>query len=184
MEHPGFNEIYLKYYRSSFLFVKSYVRNEPDAEDIASEGLIQLWQTLQKEEVHNIQALLVTILKNKSLNYLRHREVRNSAVDSLSTIMQHDLSYRINSLDACDPQEMFSSEIQEIVERTLSSLPEQTRKVFEMSRLEGKSVKDIAEILSITPKTVEYHITKSLKQLRVALKEYFPVIFFLFPMNW
>lgn len=178
MEFQSFSEIYKQYYKRSFLFVKSYVRDDMAAEDIVSDTIINLWQTIKKEQVEFPVALLVTMLKNNSLNYLKHQDVKQSALDSISSKMIRDLSYRIATLEACDPQEMFSTEIAEIIEKTLVSLPEQTRRVFEMSRYENKPVKEIAEELNISPKAVEYHITKSLKALRVALKEYLPLLYF------
>ena len=98
----------------------------------------------------------------------------------MSSKMVRDLDYRITTLEACDPQEIFSSEITRIIQDTLQSLPDQTRRVFEMSRYESLSVKEIAEELSISPKSIEYHITKSLKALRIALKDYLPIFYFLF----
>lgn len=83
-------------------------------------------------------------------------------------------------MQACDPEEIYSSEITGIVEKTLQSLPEQTRRIFEMSRYESIPVKEIAQELSLSTKSVEYHITKALKLLRVALKEYLPLFYFLF----
>lgn len=180
MSAISFSDIYTSYYKRAFLFVKSYVRDDMVAEDIVSEALINLWETAKKETVEHPLSLLLIMLKNGALNYLKHQDVRQSAMDSISSKMIRDLNYRITTLQACDPEEIFSSEIVQIIQDTLESLPEQTRRVFEMSRYEYRSVKEIAEELSITPKGVEYHITKSLKELRIALKEYLPVFYYLF----
>lgn len=180
MNTISFSEIYTNYYRRSFLFVKSYVRDDMAAEDIVSEALIHLWETSKKETVEYPLALLVQMLKNGALNYLKHLDVRQTVTESISSKMYRDLHYRISTLQAFDLEEIFSSEIARIVEKTLASLPEQTRRVFEMSRYECLSVKEIAEELSISVKGVEYHITKSLKVLRVALKDYLPVFYLLF----
>ena len=59
-------------------------------------------------------------------------------------------------------------------------MPPQTREEFMMSRFQNKSNKEIAESMNISVKSVEYHITKTLKVLRVALKDYLPIFFFLF----
>ena len=75
MDNISFSELYTQYYKRSFLFAKSYVRDEMAAEDIASESLIQLWETLKRETVNIPLALLTTILKNKALNYLKHQSV-------------------------------------------------------------------------------------------------------------
>lgn len=176
----SFSDIYTSYYKRAFLFVKSYVRDDMVAEDIVSEALINLWETAKKETVEHPLSLLLTMLKNGALNYLKHQDVRQLAMESISSKMIRDLNYRITTLQACDPEEIFSSEITRIIQDTLESLPEQTRRVFEMSRYEYRSVKDISEELSINPKSVEYHITKSLKALRIALKEYLPAFYLLF----
>lgn len=180
MNNLSFSEIYTSYYKRSFLFVKSYVREDMVAEDIVSEALIRLWETTKKEQVEHPLSLLLVMLKNGSLNYLKHQDVRQAAMKSISSKMVRDLDYRITTLQACDPEEVFSSEISRIIQIALESLPEQTRRIFEMSRYEYRPVNDIAKELSISSKSIEYHITKSIKALRIALREYLPAFYFLF----
>lgn len=180
MSSLSFSDIYTNYYKRSFLFVKSYVRDNMVAEDIVSETLINLWETSKKEPIEHPLSLLLAMLKNGALNYLKHQNVRESAMESISSKMVRDLDYRITTLEACDPEEIFSLEISRIIQDTLDSLPNQTRRIFEMSRYEYRSAKEIAEELSISTKSVEYHITKSLKALRIALKEYLPLFYFFF----
>lgn len=175
-----FNRIYCDYYKRSFAFVKSYILDDAAAEDIVSESLISLWQEMKKTEIEHPLSFLLTLLRNRSLNFLRDSERRQEILSSLSDTMLRDLDYRIQSLDACDPKEIFSSEVTLIIERTLNALPAQTRRVFEMSRYEGLPVKAIATELDISTKAVEYHITKALKLLRPALKDYLPIYFLLF----
>ena len=66
-----------------------------------------------------------------------------------------------------------------VVDKALETLPEQTRDIFIRSRYNNQSHKDIAEALGVSTKTVEFHITKALKVLRVALKDYFPLLAFI-----
>ena len=89
----------------------------------------------------------------------------------------YELDFRISSLDACNPTDIFSEEINRIVNRTLDTLPLQTRNVFRMSRYENKSIKEIADTLNISVKGVDYHIGKALKALRVNLKDYLYLFF-------
>jgi len=175
----SFSNIYTKYYKVSFLFVKSYVHDDMAAEDIVSESLISLWQASKKDTIENPKALLLVILKNNALNFLKNQTIRQTAEKELSSKMAHDLEYRISTLEACEPESILSSEIADIVEETLLSLPEQTRRIFEMSRYESMSTKEIADALQISIKGVEYHITKALKALRISLKDYLP-FFYLF----
>jgi RNA polymerase sigma-70 factor (ECF subfamily) len=142
------------------------------AEDIVSDSLISLWQTLRVETVDSPKALLLSILRNNSLNYLKHLNVRDNYAEMYASLSERELGIRIKTLEACDPKEIFSAEIGEIVDKTLKTMPQQTRLIFELSRYRNLSVREIAQKISLSEKSVEYHITKSLKALRLALKDY------------
>ena len=176
----SFNEIYTSYYKKSFFFAKSYVHDDLAAEDIASESLIKLWEKLKTEKIDYIEPLLLTILKNKALEYLKHEEVKRTAFESMADWHQQELSIRISTLESCDPNEIFSDEVESIIRETLKLLPEQTRQIFLLSRFENKSNKEIAEQMGISIKGVEYHISKALKALRITLKDYLPLFYFFF----
>jgi RNA polymerase sigma-70 factor (ECF subfamily) len=145
------------------------------AEDIVSETMIRLWNTLEKETVAHPQALLLSMLKHAALNYLKHQNVRREAMENISALMTDDLKYRIDTLEACNPEEIYSTEITQIVAHTLSSLPRRTRRIFELKRYDALTVKEIADSLSLKPKTIEYHLAKAIKKLRAALKDYLPL---------
>ena len=182
MQGNSFNDIYTSYYKKSFFFAKSYVHNDLVAEDIASEALIRLWERIKMENIEEkyVLPLLLTILKNKALDYLKHEEVRRAAFESMADWQQRELFIRVSALEACNPDEIFSEEVEAIVHQTLSALSEQTRQVFILSRFENKSNKEIAEEMEISVKGVEYHISKALKALRVTLKDYLPLFYFFF----
>lgn len=179
-EIEQFNTIYSTYYDKTFRFARMYVRNDQVAEDIATESLIKLWETMRKETVEKPLALLLTILKNKSLDHLRQQASMQEAFEGMAEWQQRELSIRISTLDACNPDDIFSEEIRSILARTLNELPPQTKKVFMMSRFEQKSGKEIAEALGISVKGADYHIAKALKALRISLKDYLPLFYFLF----
>ena len=176
----SFNEIYTSYYKKSFFFAKSYVHDDLAAEDIASESLIKLWEKLKTEKIDYIEPLLLTILKNKALDYLKHEEVKRTAFESMVDWHQQELSIRISTLESCDPNEIFSDEVESIIRETLKLIPEQTQRIFLLSRFENKSNKEIAELMGISVKGVEYHISKALKALRITLKDYLPLFYFFF----
>ena len=175
-----FQELYDHWYRRSFTFAKAYVQDEMVAEDLVSESLVKLWKMMLEKEIEYPQALLLTLLKNKALDYLRRETMRQTIEEELAEAYQRELSIRISTLEACNPEDLFSNEIKEIIQHTLDSLPEQTRRIFEMSRFDGLPVKEIAIQQGVTPKAVEYHITRSLKALRSNLKDYLPLLLFLF----
>ena len=169
MAKDNFNIIYERNYQRSFMFAKSYVHDDMIAEDIVSDSLVKYWRLISTQKGEATEALLLSILRNKALDYLRHKAVHDAAIENLEEIKKRELSIRISTLEACDPEEIFREEIRTILQRTLQSLPEQTRRIFEMSRFENKTVKEIAIETNLSVKGVEYHITKTLKILRIKL---------------
>lgn len=175
MKDKDFAKVYERNYKRSFLFAKSYVHDDLVAEDIAAESLFKYWQICKESEENISEAMLVTILKNKSIDHLRTEMHKQVAFENMTEIAMRNLEIQVSALEACDPNELFSAEIQQIVQDTMKTWPELTREIFLLSRYKNLSVKEIAEKKSLTPKAVEYHITKSLKALRIALKDYLPL---------
>lgn len=174
-----FNDIYSCYYHKSFVYVKSYVHDEMAAEDIVTDSLIQVWEETKKRVVDPVAPFLFTVLKNRSIDYLRREKLKQKTHDNVREILAREMDIRLLSLEVSDPKIIFSDEINEILEKTLVSLPEKTRKIFIMSRLSGKTYKEIAEELNISIKGVEYHITNALKTLRLSLKDYLALFLWL-----
>lgn len=177
--HNGLHtmELFSKFFQENqekFLsFAHSYTRDRAAAEDILMESMISLWENREKwEEGSNLQGLLLTIVKNKALNYLEHQQVRLRAEEAINAHTQRELDLRISTLEACEPDAIFDTEIQRIVYKALGQLPEQSRNIFILSRYHNTPNKKIAEQLGISIKSVEFHITKTLKLLRIELKDY------------
>lgn len=156
----------------------------PAAEDIYMEAIIHYWEKRKELPADtNIPGYILTSVKNKALNHLRHQTIRIDAEDQLYDHRQRELNFRISSLESCDPSELFTIEVKEIIRKTLNELPEQTRTIFFKSRYESKTNKEIAAELEISIKTVEFHISKALKLFRSRLKDYLPLLLILTQMN-
>ena len=87
-----------------------------------------------------------------------------------------ELDLRISTLKACEPDQIFNTEIQHIVNKTLQEMPEQSRKIFMLSRYQNLANKQIADSLDISLKTVEALITKVMRILGLRLKDYLVTI--------
>ena len=173
-ELKTFNQLYTDYHERFVNFAFSYVCELAVAEDIASDSMMYYWerrQTLPDET--NIPAYILTTIKHKCINYLEHLRVREEYSEKMLNNAAWELNLRISTLEACNPEELFSKEMQETIDRALATLPEQTSTIFRLSRYENKSHKEIADMMDVTTKTVEYHITKSLTNLRKILQKYF-----------
>lgn len=160
-------------------FAYSYIRDKEEAEDVLMESMITLWENRDKwDDDSNLHALLLTIIKNRALNYLAHVQVRVRAEEEINSHRQKELELRISTLEACEPDKIFNTEIQHIVQKALRRMPEQSQKIFILSRYRNTPNKMIAEQLGISLKSVEFHITKVLKVLRAELKDYLISILF------
>ena len=112
-----------------------------------------------------MKAYLFKITANRSINKLRHRKVKTKYDEILKFVCIDNL--------ASSPHDSFlGQELFENIDLALNKLPQQCRRVFDLSRIEGLKYREIAEYLNISVKTVESHMYKALAILRTELKEY------------
>lgn len=172
-----FTTLFNRYKEPFTLFANSYVKDRAVAEDIYMEAIGIYWEKRNDLPAEtNIPGYILTCVRNKALSYLRHL---NIIYDVHKESYEHRLresQFRISSLEDCEPSELFSEEIKQIVQETFNELPEQTRIIFFKSRYEGKTNREIADELNVSIKTVEFHISKVLKVFRIRLKDYLPAI--------
>ncbi|WP_459188292.1 RNA polymerase sigma-70 factor [Parabacteroides sp. APC149_11_2_Y6] len=173
----SFNQLFTEYKNRFVYFANTYVSDNMIAEDIVIESLMYYWENRDKlTSGSNVPAYILTVIKHKCLNYLQRLRTLEEIVEYLKDCDTWELNLRIATLEACNPQKLFSDELQVLVDKTLKTLPEQTRDIFLRSRYHNQSHKKIAEALGFSTKTVEFHITKALKVLRIALKDYSPLL--------
>jgi RNA polymerase sigma-70 factor (ECF subfamily) len=178
-DEAAFKVIYNMYFPRLFYFAKEYISSE-QAEIVVQETFLVLWKkTKEITSDLNINAYLYTVLKRKCLNSLRDKKVKNKRLTTYS-IEEAEVQSRINALDSLDTSNLTMSEIERIIEETMTKLPSQCRKVFYLSRFENTKNIDIANSLDISVKTVEGHITKAIKIFKVSLKDYLPIVAFIF----
>ena len=179
----NFNKLFNDYYEQFVYFAMGYVKEEEKAQDFVSDAFAAYWEVLDTLPPEtNAPGYILTIVKNKCLNYLQHKKVKLKADQEINEQAQWALSIRINTLEACNPDKIFSQEILQIIENTLQRLPERTSKIFKMSRFDNLSHKEIAEKLNLSTKSIEYHISKTLGELRIHLKDFLTVILVLFSL--
>ena len=167
----GSNDVFWSVYRAEYNnllhFVSSSTRNLQDAEDIVQETMIAIWDNRETlDPGKNFRSYLYTIARNKSLNYLRDnaKRLKGSSLQESENL--------INSLAlsaSCVEDEINALDLQSFIERIYLSLPEKVVNTFKMSRQEGLTYNEIAERMGITTKVVEYHISITLKAIRLRL---------------
>ncbi|NMA75446.1 MAG: RNA polymerase sigma-70 factor [Bacteroidales bacterium] len=169
-----FNRFYEKNILRFTNFACSYVKQRDIAEDIVSDSFVVFLKQLHYLDLNsNLEGYCLTIIKNKSLDYLRQQELHYRAISNMQSAALSAIRLNITSLEACNPSEVFSNEIKQIIKETMNDLGPRTSEVFTLSRLKNKTHKEIAKHLSISIKGVEFHISKALSLLRERLKDYY-----------
>jgi len=175
IELDRFSSLFEQFKKSYTLFAYSYVRDMKDAEDIYMDVMMRVWENRMELPVDiHFPSYILMAIKNRALNFLRKQTTVLNTKEDITGDQLRELNFRITSLEACDPSELFTDEIEQIVKDTLDNMAEYTRFIFFMSRYENKTNREISQELGINIKTVEYHISKALKVLRENLKDYLP----------
>lgn len=172
-----FGKIFSVYQPRFIAVAYRYVRDMSIAEDLVSDSFMSFWEARGRLAPDvNIPAYILTIVKNTCLNYLnaklRHVKTENNIRSIHERLLQED----IRSLSVCDPERLFSKEIDAILKQAIESMPEMTRKVFLQSRSDGKTYRQIADDLEISIFHVNYEMRRALDILRTEFKDYLPAV--------
>lgn len=164
LEKPQFEQLFREHFVHLANFARQYVADEDSAKDITQKVFISLWENRDKIDTEkSVPSYLFTAVKNRCLNHIRdHKKYRSSILD----LECNDFELSV------EPDEGELPELEHKISRALDSLPEKCRIVFEMSRYHDKKYREIAEELEISQKTVEAHMSKAIKALRVHLQDY------------
>ncbi|MCK9640017.1 MAG: RNA polymerase sigma-70 factor [Prolixibacteraceae bacterium] len=179
-DEAAFKVIYNRYVPRLYYFVYEYVPYNDIVENIIQDTLMALWvkkSTLADNT--NLGAYLFTVAKNNCLYKLRDQRYKRRLFES-TEVTEPELKVNLDALGALDTSLITFTEIEQIIDNTLLQLPPQCKIVFILSRLEEKKNKEIAQTLGISEKAVEGHISKALKFFRTSLKDYLPIMAFLF----
>ena len=141
---------------------------------IFAHRYIERWETCEENRKSirietSARNFLVTSVRNNCIDYLRKQELELAWKQ-----------WKIGKGDEPSGDIYSIVELRTMLAEALDKLPENTRLIFEKNRFEGKKYTEIAEEQQISVKTVEAHISKALKILRVELKDYLPFLILLF----
>ena len=156
-EH-AFETVFKNYYPHMVLLAQRYLLDRDLSENVVQSVFVKMWENRATTEIRSLKGFLVVAVRNKCTNELKHRQVVRA--------------YKKANEDADEGVWLTYNEnvyLQQI-NKVIDNLPEQRRKIFKMSRLDGLKYREIAEKLKISPKTVEAQMGKALKYLREQLK--------------
>ena len=177
----NFDSIYINNFSRLFLFAKEYVLFDEEAENIVQDIFLMLWEKREALRVDvSLTAYLFTLVKNKCIDFLRHQMVEQMYSENVKHEYNEELNVKLFALESFDHDFSSEEDIETLLRNAIDKLPERCRLIFIKSRIEGKKYKEIAEELNLSVNTVEGQISIALKKLREELKDYLPLLLFLF----
>lgn len=175
-----FENIYVAHYSRMKRFAQEYVIREEDAENIVQDVFLDLWeQNLLLLSHTNLFAYLFTAVKNRCIDFLRHKTIVQKTTDKLQEDYMKALQIKFQSLETFDEQLFSEPDIETVIQNAIESLPEKCREIFVLNKIEGKKQKTIAQELNISINTVENQMAIAYKKLKEILKDHIPLLIFL-----
>ena len=158
-DEAAFSEIYQRYSGVLHRHAYSKLNDKEEARDLIQELFVYLWdKRLSLSLTNSLSSYLYSAVRNRVLNIIAHKSVENKYLESL-----HDFADK-NEIIA--DYQVRERELRDLIEREVAKLPTKMRKIFELSRNEHLSHKEIAQQLQLSEQTVTKQIKNALKILR------------------
>ncbi|MDB5248619.1 MAG: polymerase ECF-type sigma factor [Segetibacter sp.] len=143
-----------------------------EAKEVVHTGFIKLWETRSNlSSTVSAKSYLYKIITNNCLDILKHEKVK---LRYEKMILESSTNASAAQFEQVDIREMATA-----IDKAVAELPEQMRKIFELSRYEGLKYIAIAQHLNISVKTVETQMSRALIKLRQKLSHYLISLFLL-----
>ena len=156
--HKAYESVFIAYYGKIKFFINGFIKSDGVAEELTQDIFLKLWE--KKESIDLSKSFgffLYTMARNSTFNFLKHKLVHESYI----------ARSEFNNAFTLSPEEqIYAQEINLLISMTVKKMPDQRRKIYELSRQEGLSNDDIAIKLKISKKTVENQLSLALKELR------------------
>lgn len=172
-DEQAFTEIYNRY--KGVLFVHAYrmLENAEEAQDIIQDLFTVLWS--RRSEIvltGSLSSYLYAAVKNRILDQMARDKTRDRYIDSLAGFIEEG--------EYITDHQLRENELNRLIEKEVSLLPARMRQIFEMSRINNLSYKEIAKEMNISDKTVKKQISNALIILRKKIDVAFAVLIVLF----
>lgn len=173
-DEEAFAMLFKKYYPMLCAYGNRFVELE-DAEECVQDSLLWLWENRETLVIQSsLTSYLFAIVHHRVVSRIRQLKVKSR----VETYFYEEMQNLITDVDF-----YCLDELSRRIRCAVDALPPTYREAFVMHRFKNMTYKEIASLLDVSPKTVDYRIQQALKQLRVELKDYLPLLVWLFIKN-
>ncbi|RPD49882.1 RNA polymerase sigma-70 factor [Hymenobacter sediminis] len=163
-EEGAFGELYKRYCYRLFSVAYQKLKSREVAEELVQDLFADLWSRRATHQIQQIEYYLFSALRYRIINYIKAQKVK-SGYELYCRLAPPEVS--TNTEETLAAQDLSAALLAGV-----RKLPEKSRKIFQLSRLEHYSVPEISVRVNLSEKSVEYHLTKSLKLLRSYLRDF------------
>ncbi|MGN7889882.1 RNA polymerase sigma factor [Dyadobacter endophyticus] len=158
----AFEAIYNRYFPRLYPHALKMLRDPDEAQDLIQELFTAFWTKGRELDLTtSLSAYLYASTRNRVLNVFEHNRVHDHYVESLG--------HYLATVEASVDELVIEKELAEIIDAEISQMPPKMREIFELSRRENLSHREIAEMLSVSDKTVKKQVSKALKILKLKI---------------
>ncbi len=164
----SFAEIYARYCYRLFTVAHRKLQDREAAEELVQDLFENLWSRRASHDIQQLEQYLFSALRYRIINHVKAQQVRTG----------YESYCRLAASEAHTNTEetLAHSELSAALLASVRRLPAKSREIFQLSRLEQYSVAEISGRVNLSEKTVEYHLTKSMKLLRSYLRDFLVVV--------
>ena len=125
----SFSELYLIYYPKLVRFAKEFVMSEEEAENITQDVFTDLWEKRESmNHIENMNAYLFRLVRNKCLDYLKHKVFEQKYVENVKASFEIELNLKLQSLDRFDVYDISErNQMENLIRDAINSLPKRCR---------------------------------------------------------
>ncbi len=163
-DEGAFEEIYKRYCFRLFTVAYRKLKQREEAEELVQDLLADLWGRRATIQIQQLDQYLFSAIRYRIINYIKSQKLKSG----------YEFYCQLHTSVSTDNTEnsLAISDLSAALMAGVENLPEKSRQIFELSRLEHCTVPEISARVNLSEKSVEYHLTKSLKLLRSYLRDF------------
>lgn len=162
-DEVAFKQLFKHYYTALLRFAIAITKEKEPAEEIVGDQFVNIWNKRSSiTNISNLKLYLYIAVRNRCLNFIRRNGNIYTITPEQTGTAFHDVTP--------DPENiMIASELLQAVNKAILELPPKCREVYTLVKEDGLSYKEVAELLDISPRTVENHIATAVRKLAASL---------------
>ncbi|MCF0074080.1 RNA polymerase sigma-70 factor [Dyadobacter sp. CY261] len=163
----AFRVLYERYQEEMYRLALRKTYEKEVAEEIVQDIFVDLWENRERMAIGQVRHYLLRSIRNRVLDYIRAQIVRQNYAKQYATNGEEAAHLTDDWMALCD--------LNDAIQTGIAEMPDKTREIFKLNRLDQLSADEIAGTLRIPKRTVEYHITVALRIMRKCLKDFLPL---------